>query len=177
MKVVSDAGPLIALGKLGQLGLLLKLYDKVLIPREVYNEVVINGLRLGASDSQAINFLVQQGHIQVIDITLPSPLPDWAQPIDIGEVEVIVLAQQQGADWVLIDDAQARKTARQLGLPLKGAIGMLLEAFRKNSLSLQEFELLIHNIKTQPDLWISEQLCDQALIQARKEAQQQSQSS
>ncbi|MGE0684659.1 MAG: DUF3368 domain-containing protein [Candidatus Binatia bacterium] len=177
MIVVSDAGPLIALGKLGQLGLLFKLYDQVFMPREVYHEVVRNGLRLGASDSQAIDFLVQQGHIQVIAASLPSPLPDWTQPIDIGEVEVIVLAQQQEADWALIDDAQARKAARQLGLPLKGTVGILLEAFRKNSLSLQEFELLIYTIKTQPDLWISEHLCNQALTQARKEAQQQSQSS
>ena len=36
MKVVSNAGPLIALGKLGQLGLLLKLYDTITIPRQVY---------------------------------------------------------------------------------------------------------------------------------------------
>ena len=32
MKTVSNATPLIFLGKLGQLGLLLKLYDEVLIP-------------------------------------------------------------------------------------------------------------------------------------------------
>ena len=31
MIVVSNAGPLIALGKLGQLGLLLRLYDQILI--------------------------------------------------------------------------------------------------------------------------------------------------
>lgn len=59
MKVVSNAGPLIALGKLGQLGLLLKLYREILIPREVYNEVVIHGLHLGALDAQAVDFLIQ----------------------------------------------------------------------------------------------------------------------
>jgi predicted nucleic acid-binding protein len=47
VKVVCNAGPLIAPGKLGRLGLLLKLYDAILVPREVYNEVVVNGLRLG----------------------------------------------------------------------------------------------------------------------------------
>ena len=55
MKVVSNAGPLIARGQLGQLGLLLKLYSEILIPREVYNEVVANGLRLGALDAQAVS--------------------------------------------------------------------------------------------------------------------------
>ena len=56
MIVVSNAGPLIALGKLGQLGLLLRLYDRILIPREVYREVVVNGLRLGVPDARASGF-------------------------------------------------------------------------------------------------------------------------
>ena len=149
MRVVSNAGPLIALGKLGQLGLMLKLYSEVLIPREVYNEVVVNGLSVGASDAQAVDFLIQQGHVRVADVALPSPLPNWGPSIDAGEVEVIVLAQQQEADWVL------------------------LEAFRKAYLSLQEFELLMQNIKAQPDLWIGEQLCDRALGQAQQEARKQ----
>ncbi len=176
MRVVSNAGPLIALSKLGQLGLMLKLYSEVLIPREVYNEVVVNGLSVGASDAQAVDFLIQQGHVRVADVTLPSPPPNWVQSIDPGEVEVIVLAQQQKADWVLIDNAHARQAARQAGLSPKGTVGLLLEAFRKGYLSLQEFELLMQNIKAQPDLWISERLCDQALGQARREARQRRQS-
>ena len=77
MKVVSNAGPLIALGKLGQLGLLLTLYGTILIPREVYNEVVVNGLRLGADDAPAVGFLVRQGYIRVVEVSMPSPLPAW----------------------------------------------------------------------------------------------------
>ncbi len=172
MNVVSNAGPLIALGKLGQLSLLLTLYGAILIPREVYNEVVINGLRLGADDAPAVDFLVQQGHIRVVEVVMPSPLPAWALSLDAGEIEVIVLGQQQAADWVLIDNEHARKAARQVGLPLKGTIGLLLEAWRQGHLSLQAFELLIQEMKNRPDLWISAQLCNRALEQARQEATQ-----
>jgi predicted nucleic acid-binding protein len=172
VKVVSNASPLIALGKLGQLGVLLRLYDDLLIPREVYHEVVINGLRLGADDAPAVDFLVRQGHIRVVEIVLPSPLPAWAPSLDAGEIEVILLGQQQAADWVLIDNEHARKAARQLGLPLKGTVGLLLDAWRQGHLSLQAFELLIQETKNRPDLWISAQLCDQALEQARHEAAQ-----
>ena len=143
MNVVSNAGPLIALGKLGQLSTLLALYGDILIPSQVYNEVVINGLRLGADDAPAIDFLVQQGPIRVVEVALPSPLPAWAQSLDAGEIEVIVLGQQQVADWVLIDNEHARKAARAVGLPLKGTVGLLLEAWRQGRLSLQAFELLI----------------------------------
>ncbi len=59
----------------------------------------------GAADAQAVDFFIQQGHIRIIDVTVPSPLPAWAQSVDIGEVEVITLAQQQSADMVLIDDS------------------------------------------------------------------------
>ena len=170
MRVVSNAGPLIALGKLGQLGLLLKLYDEVVVPREVYNEVVVSGLRLGAPEAQAVDYLVQQGHIQVIDVSVPSSLPAWAGAIDVGEAQVILLGQQLNADWVLIDNLHARRAARQVGLPLKGTVGLLLDAFRRGYLSLPEFELLIQNIKAQPSLWIAESLCDRALAQARTKA-------
>ena len=172
MKVVSNAGPLIALGKLGQLSLLLTLYDEILMPREVYHEVVVNGLRLGADDAPAVDFLVQQGHIGVVEVVLPTPLPAWAQSLDAGEIEVIVLGQQQAADWVLVDNEHAREAARQVGLPLKGTVGLLLEAWRQGHLSLQAFELLIQEVKTRPDLWSSAQLCDRALEQARQEATQ-----
>jgi hypothetical protein len=52
--------------------MLLTLYGDILIPREVYNEVVINGLRLGADDAPAVDFLVQQGSIQVVEVALPA---------------------------------------------------------------------------------------------------------
>jgi predicted nucleic acid-binding protein len=146
------------------------LYGDILIPREVYNEVVINGLRLGADDAPAVDFLVQQSYIQVVEVVLPLPLPAWAQSLDAGEIEVIILGQQQAADWVLIDNEHARKAAREVGLPHKGTVGLLLEAWRQGYLSLQAFELLIQEIKHRADLWISAQLCDRALEQARQEA-------
>ena len=168
MKAISNAGPLIALAKLGQLGLLLKLFDQIVIPREVYNEVVTRGLLIGAPDAESVDYLVRQGQILVLDVTLPSPPPKWAQPIDIGEAQVVSLALDRRPDWVLIDNAHARKAARELGLALKGTIGLLLEALKLRHLSLKEFELLIHNIKASPGLWISESLCDKALVHARK---------
>jgi predicted nucleic acid-binding protein len=170
VKVVSNAGPLIALGKLGQLSLLLTLYGEILIPHEVYHKVVMNGLRFGADDAPAVDFLVQQGHIRVVEVVLPTTLLTWAQSLDSGEIEVIVLGQQQAADWVLVDNAHAGNAARQVELPLKGTVGLLLEAWRQGHFSLQAFELLIQEVKTRPDLWISAQLCDRALEQARQEA-------
>ncbi len=163
MNVVSNAGPLIALGKLGHLPLLARLYGMIRIPREVYHEVVSNGLRLGAAEAPAVEALVRQAAIQVVDVAMPVSLPNWAQPLDAGEIEVLVLAQQQVTDWVLIDNEHARHAARGLGLPLKGTVGLLLAAWRHHHLSFHTFGQLMETIKRRPDLWISARLCERAL--------------
>jgi predicted nucleic acid-binding protein len=71
----------------------------------------------------------------------------------------------------LIDNYHARRAAHQLGLRVKGTVGVLLDAFRQQHLTLREFELLIQCIKSQPDYWISDRLCDEALSTARLLAQ------
>ena len=43
MTVVSNAGPLMALGKLGALHLFERLYGSVLLPTAVHEEVVLRG--------------------------------------------------------------------------------------------------------------------------------------
>lgn len=43
MKVISNAGPLITLSKLGKLCLLKELYGTIVIPEAVRNEVIIHG--------------------------------------------------------------------------------------------------------------------------------------
>jgi hypothetical protein len=44
------------------LSLLLTRYGEILIPHEVYREVVINSLRLGAGDAPAVDFLDSMRH-------------------------------------------------------------------------------------------------------------------
>ena len=49
MRVVSNAGPLIALGKLGQLGLLLMLYGEILIPKMLAIGIIMTVLALSST--------------------------------------------------------------------------------------------------------------------------------
>jgi predicted nucleic acid-binding protein len=45
-----------------------------------------------------------------------------------GEVEVMILAQEVNADLVIIDDANAKKHAKYLKLPVTGTLGVLIKA-------------------------------------------------
>lgn len=168
MVVVSDAGPLIALSKLGRLALLSQLYEQVLIPQAVYEEVVVVGLREGHTDAIAVDHAVQLGHITVQSAASPDDDEPWSAAIDAGEVEVIVLARDSGADLAIIDNAHARRAARSVGVPLRGTVGVLLEALSKGILTILEFELLINEIKRRPEFWISQRLCDAALARAQR---------
>ena len=48
-----------------------------------------------------------------------------------GEVEVMILAKEIAADVVIIDDANAKKHAKYLDLPVTGTLGVLIKAKQK----------------------------------------------
>ena len=162
MKVVSNAGPLIALGKLGRLDILRRLYGTVLVAEEVYEEVVTSGVAYGAPDAYLVREYFCEGafekrQVEIVELGRED-----------GERATIEPALREGAEFVLIDDAVARGVAEKHGLRVKGTLGVLLEAVRKGVLTRDEGTLLIHQIKRRRDIWIRDSLCDLALEGLRR---------
>jgi predicted nucleic acid-binding protein len=123
--VVANTKPIIALALIGQLGLLGQLYEEVLIPPAVEDEI----LRGGASGVGVTEF--REAHfIRTRPLTDPSRA-DLLSDLDRGEAEVIGLSQEAKAGLVIIDERLARQHAKRLGLKLTGTLGVLLEAKRK----------------------------------------------
>jgi predicted nucleic acid-binding protein len=58
MKVVSNAGPLINLAKLGILGVLPKVYTPIWVPPAVYDEVVVRGKEQNHPDAYVVELAV-----------------------------------------------------------------------------------------------------------------------
>ena len=80
MKAVSNAGPLMALGKLGLVSLFHALYNSVLIPTAVYEEVVTRGLEQNQSDAYAVQLAIARNEIGVIDVppeTISEVIRTW----------------------------------------------------------------------------------------------------
>jgi predicted nucleic acid-binding protein len=105
VKVFSNAGPLMALSKLGQLDLLYRLFGQVGFSTSVYQEVVIRGFQRGYPDALLIKMALQRKQLVVLDVIyddLPSDIASL--PIDAGEKEAIYLATRVPNSLVLLDD-------------------------------------------------------------------------
>ena len=123
--IVADAGPLIALARVGQLDLLRRLYGQVLVPSAVLHELALGSGRPGAATLETAieaGWLVE--HRATQDITVPELTPLLGR----GEAEAIFLAAQERPQFLLIDDAKGRTVARQRGVPIVGVAGVLLVA-------------------------------------------------
>ena len=105
MIAVSNSSPLIILAKLGCFPLLNRLFSRLIISSEVYNEVVVAGKGLPGATEVASAVWIERGQLQA-PATLAAALNQY--PLGAGELSAILLAKECRADAVLLDDHQAR---------------------------------------------------------------------
>lgn len=174
MTVVADAGPLIALAKVDGLDVLVGLYQPILIPPAVHAEAVEAGRELGAPDALALDGRLGAGQLAVRKVpALRIPVPAQLGP---GEAEAILLAIEERAAWLLVDDLAARRAAessfRAARVPtkVKGTLGVIVSAVRVGYLSAGEGIDLVAAIGSRPDIWVHERLCSQVIETLRRGA-------
>lgn len=127
--VISNTTPLMYLHKIGHLNLLQRLYGKILVTRQVVEELD-EGKSAGAPDLQS------QPWIEVRNVRLPEALrlvPDLGG----GEASAIALALEFGRNsLVILDDSLGRRIAALQDISITGTAGVLLRA-RKEGLILE----------------------------------------
>jgi uncharacterized protein len=119
--VVSDAGPLIALGRLDLLVLLSTQFAEVQVPQQVIKECMS---RPGNPDVARILTAFAQNWL-----TSCEAVPVAAQALGAGERAAIARALEIGAG-LLADDQDARLFAQAMGLQTIGTLGVLVRAKR-----------------------------------------------
>jgi hypothetical protein len=135
--VVSNSTPLIFLSKIGKIQHLRELFDFVIIPSEVYEEVVVSGKKGGHPDAIAVEELVKRGFIVVKEVEIAHLLD---APIEEGEKAAISLALAEGIHEVLIDEAKVRRMAKLLGLTPRGTIWILSRLYEEGIISKEDFK-------------------------------------
>jgi len=120
--VISDTSPLVYLTRLGHFDWLREFYSEVLIPPAVWDELVHQGAAF--PESQETQRAVQLGWIRV---RRPGSAIASLHELDPGEREAIALAKELGA-LLIIDEADGRRAAVQLGIRVTGTLGIVMEA-------------------------------------------------
>jgi predicted nucleic acid-binding protein len=123
MKVVSNSSPLIFLSSIGNLDLLKAEFGEILVPEAVYDEVTSNELR-GSNEVKDADWIKVQ---TIKNIEAISFIP----MLDRGEESAIILAIEQDADLILLDDLAGRRAAMMHGLNVMGTLGFLKAMHRK----------------------------------------------
>ena len=122
--VISNNSPLVGLLGLNLLPLLRDLYTEVWIPRAVEKEF------LRKDPIVRRETLKNTPWIKTVDLTDPQTAAVYVG-LDDGEAEALALANEHDARLVLLDEKVGRQVAEEIGLTVKGTVGILLEAKQK----------------------------------------------
>jgi uncharacterized protein len=157
--IVVNTSPLLALDACGQIDLLRSLYQQVVIP-----DVVDNELSTGKTRPLLPGGLTaaHRAWIQVRTLSNPIKAPLLAK-LDPGEAAVIQLALELGTTQVLIDERSAWKEAVREGLAPVGSVGIILLAKKKGLIA--EVKPHLHEMRNK-GLYLSKRVIDDAIVQA-----------
>jgi hypothetical protein len=123
---VCNTGPLIALAEIGQFLLLRALYGEITIPPAVRAEA------RDPTVSAALDAALAAGWLKIIAPRDPLAVQILRRELDPGESEALIVAKENGAELVIVDDLDARRMAQALGLTFVGTLGVLLTAKLNN---------------------------------------------
>jgi uncharacterized protein len=115
MIIISDTSAVTSLVQIGRLEILPALYQKVIIPVEVAEEL------------KRFHTLLP-GFIEVLPVSDRVRLERLQTELDPGEAAAIALMLEGKGDLLLMDERCGRKIAVREGLAVIGVIGVLLEA-------------------------------------------------
>jgi predicted nucleic acid-binding protein len=120
MIAVSNTTPLRYLLIIRQQDLLQKLFEKVLIPRAVFEE-------LTDPHTPSLVRAVVSSHSEWISVQEVAKLTSrpGLDMLHRGEEEAILLAEKVHPDFLLLDEQAGRKAALRRGLPVIGTLGVL----------------------------------------------------
>ena len=128
--VVADTSPIHYLVLIEAVQVLPQLFDRVVIPQAVLAE--LSHAHAPACRSGLGRCAASRAEVRT------AARVDLAGVLDPGEAEAIALAQELGADSVLLDELEGREEALRRGLPVAGTVGVLERAAERGFISLPQ---------------------------------------
>lgn len=127
MKIICNTSPIIGLLSIKRLSLLWELFEEVIIPQAVYEELCVKNENHG-EEIQEIKTSVEQRKISVYQVENSQMVKAMYGKLHYGELEVIVGAKELDINVAIIDEIAARKIAAEFLIDTIGIMGLLLMA-------------------------------------------------
>lgn len=146
---VTNASPLILLGKVGRIDLLLSLAPRLAIPEGVAAE-----LCAGAATDPARVWIEEAGTELIVPVArVDAVVAAW--DLGVGESHVLTLCRTLPDAEAILDDRAARNCAATLGVRVRGTVSLIVLAKRKGIIAQAQpvLEALVdHGIRLEPSL-------------------------
>lgn len=142
-----------------QLSLLQRLYDRVVIPEAVVQELLVTD-----SERLVVPAIQTLSWIETRSVANRSLVDSLLLELDAAEAEAIVLAMEMRADLLLVDERRGRRVASRLGLRFIGLLGVLLEAKRKGFIAT--LKPVLDGMIVKAGFWIGNELYARVLREA-----------
>jgi predicted nucleic acid-binding protein len=131
MIVIADTGPINYLILIGEIAVLPALYLRIVVPPSVCEELK------RPRAPEAVRAWIAQPPTW-LEILSPSKSPDAGLAhLDAGERDAIPLAEELGADQIIIDEIRGRREAQRRCLPFTGTLGVLAAGAEQGLLDLR----------------------------------------
>jgi predicted nucleic acid-binding protein len=138
--------------------LLRQQFGEILIPQGVLEELRVEEMLPG---SEQLRQAIASGWLQVQDIENPSLVELLQRDLDRGEAEAIALALLLSADWILLDERDGRRIAKNLGLKVTGILGVVIRASHLGLVS--SLPVVINQLRKEAGFRIAPNLLSQIL--------------
>ncbi len=142
MRVISDSTPLIHLSKIGYLSLLKEVFEEIIIPPGVYEEIIIAGKKRGQNEVRFIEELILEKFIFVKE---PKTVPEIAG-LDKGEKECISLCKELSVKNILIDEKEGFHICEMFSLIPLRTTSLLIILLDKKIIHAEKYKEILRKL-------------------------------
>ncbi len=128
--IICNTSPLFYLHRLRQLELLQKLYQQIVVPEAVRDE-----LHVGRVQGEDAPDIAAYEWITVRAVQAPEVMT-LITDLGAGEAQVLALALEEPDSLVIVDDGVARAVAQMRNIRLTGTAGVLLKAKQEDHITV-----------------------------------------
>ena len=148
LAAVSDAGPLIHLAEIDSLELLSE-FETLLVPETVYKEVEAGGVPDGLPDLSYELVEADESRVKT-------------EELDAGERAAIAVAEERGV-ILLSDDLAARDAASDMGVEVRGSIGIVALGYGRGLLDGDEAAMRMRALQRETSLFVTEAVVERGI--------------